>query len=462
MKKHFMDFMQGLFDRGHAEPAPPLKEEEECWYLPFFGVYHPEKPGNIRVVFDSSAKFKGVSLNDMLLTGPNMNNGLVGVLVRFREEFVAVTADIQQMFHCFLVQEDHRNFLRFLWYHNNDPEEEIVEYRMTVHVFGNSPSPAVVIFGLRKAAHQTETQHSHEAKRFVERHFYVDDGLKSVPTESKAIALLKETQELLAASNLRLHKIASNSPEVMMAFPSEDLAVGLKDLDYSTEFPPMQRSLGVSWDITKDTFTFRVSETEKPYTQRGVLSIINSLFDPLGFAVPVSIQGRALLRALTRETYEWDEPLPEIQLREWQEWRDSRGPRPYTTFSLADAQHKEICIFCDASMQAVAAVAYLKATNSEGKVEVAFVFGKAKLAPKPEPTIPRLKLCAAVLAIDVAGMIIEEMDIHFSSTRFFSDSRLFLTTYTVQLVQEIPCVCKQSSAENQTCITTEAMELRTF
>lgn len=158
MKRHFMDFMQGLFDRGQAEPAPPLKEEEECWYLPFFGVYHPEKPGNIRVVFDSSAKFKGVSLNDMLLTGPNMNNGLFGVLFWFREEFVAVTADIQQMFHCFLVQEDHRNFLRFLWYHNNDPEEEIVEYRMTVHVFGNSPSPAVVIFGLRKAAHQTEAQ----------------------------------------------------------------------------------------------------------------------------------------------------------------------------------------------------------------------------------------------------------------------------------------------------------------
>lgn len=163
-------------------------------------------------------------------------------------------------------------------------------------MFGNSPSPAVAIFGLQKAAHQSNAQQGHEARRFVERHFYVDDGLKSVSTATKAITLLRETQELLSASNLRLHKIASNCPEVMMSFPCEDLVTELKDLDFNNEFPPLQRSLGVSWDIAADVFTFRVSETVKPYTRRGVLLTINSLFDPFSFTVPVSIQGRALLR----------------------------------------------------------------------------------------------------------------------------------------------------------------------
>lgn len=120
--------MQTLFDNGHAEIAPPLTGKEECWYLPFFGVYHPRKPDQIRVVFDSSARFEGVSLNDVLLTGPNLNNSLLGVLMRLREEKVAVTADIKQMFHCFEVREDHRNFLRFLWHQNNDMEQPIVEY----------------------------------------------------------------------------------------------------------------------------------------------------------------------------------------------------------------------------------------------------------------------------------------------------------------------------------------------
>ena len=62
-------------------------------------------------------------------------------------------ADIQQMFHCFFVRKDHRNYLRFLWYRDNDMSKDIVGYRMTVDVFGNSPSPSVAIYGLRRAIH---------------------------------------------------------------------------------------------------------------------------------------------------------------------------------------------------------------------------------------------------------------------------------------------------------------------
>lgn len=77
MKEDFIEFMQGILDNHHAERAPPLEDEKEVWYLPIFGVYHPQKPGKIRVVFDSSASFEGVSLNDVLLQGPNLNNSLL-------------------------------------------------------------------------------------------------------------------------------------------------------------------------------------------------------------------------------------------------------------------------------------------------------------------------------------------------------------------------------------------------
>lgn len=93
-----------------------------------------------------------------------MNNSLLGVLMCFQKEPVAVTADIQQMFYCFIVQEDHRDFLRFLWLEDNVPSKRITEYRMKVHVFGNSPSPAVAIYGLRRAALHGEKEHGAEAK----------------------------------------------------------------------------------------------------------------------------------------------------------------------------------------------------------------------------------------------------------------------------------------------------------
>ncbi len=121
MKVDFLEFMEKMFEKAHAEVAPLVQPGHECWYLPLFGVYHPRNPDRICVVFDSSASYEGVSLNNILLTGPDLHNSLLGVVMRFRKEQVAITADIEHMFHCFLVKEDHRDFLRFLWYRNNDP-----------------------------------------------------------------------------------------------------------------------------------------------------------------------------------------------------------------------------------------------------------------------------------------------------------------------------------------------------
>jgi len=105
IRENFEEFMGKMLESKHAELAPPLKENEESWYLPTFKVYHPRKPDQIRVVFDFSAQFHGVSLNSILLTAPDMNNSLLGVLLRFRKEPIAMTANIQQMLYCFVVHE---------------------------------------------------------------------------------------------------------------------------------------------------------------------------------------------------------------------------------------------------------------------------------------------------------------------------------------------------------------------
>lgn len=76
MKEHVIAFMQNIFETGHAEPAPTLRGEQECWYLPIFGVYHWRKLGQVRAVFDWSAKHDCVSLNNILLSGPDLNNTL--------------------------------------------------------------------------------------------------------------------------------------------------------------------------------------------------------------------------------------------------------------------------------------------------------------------------------------------------------------------------------------------------
>lgn len=81
----------------------------------------------------------------------------------------------------------------------------------------------------------------------MERDFYVDDGLKSLPSSPKAMDLLERTQEMLAVSNLRLHKIASNDPKVLEAFLPEDHTKGLQNLDFDDSSDLTQRSLGLNW-----------------------------------------------------------------------------------------------------------------------------------------------------------------------------------------------------------------------
>lgn len=194
-----------MLENEHSEPAPPLKKHKKHWYLPSFGVYHLQKPDKLRLAFDSSAEYEGVALNKVLLSGPDLNNSLLGVLLRFRKEPIAFTADIQQMFYCFVVHEDHRDYLRFLLYEDNNFSKKVRDYRMKVHVFGNSPSPAVAIYCMRRAAAEGEREHGADAKQFVLRHFYVDDGLASAPTPEEAIDILTRSQKMLADSNLKLH-----------------------------------------------------------------------------------------------------------------------------------------------------------------------------------------------------------------------------------------------------------------
>lgn len=83
MRNHFFTFMQNIFDSDHAELALPLEVDKERRYLSTFGVYHPQKPGQIRVVFDSRAQCHHMSFSGVLLSGTDLNNNLLGVLLRF-------------------------------------------------------------------------------------------------------------------------------------------------------------------------------------------------------------------------------------------------------------------------------------------------------------------------------------------------------------------------------------------
>ena len=91
---------------------------EDVHFVPHHGVIRKNRETTkLRIVYDGSAKSPGqqLSLNDCLPTGPNYIPQLADVLVRFRWNRIAITADIEKAFLTIGIQENQRNMLRFLW-----------------------------------------------------------------------------------------------------------------------------------------------------------------------------------------------------------------------------------------------------------------------------------------------------------------------------------------------------------
>ena len=81
--QQYTEFMQEILDKGYAKESKSTPQDGRVWYLPHHGVYHPQKPDTIRVVFDCSSELNRRSFNKELLMGPDLTNQLIGVLTRF-------------------------------------------------------------------------------------------------------------------------------------------------------------------------------------------------------------------------------------------------------------------------------------------------------------------------------------------------------------------------------------------
>ena len=246
------------------------------------------------------------------------------------------------------------------------------------------------------------------------------------------VDLVKRTLIDLSASRLRLHKIASNDPKVIKSFDQGDLAKYLKDLDLDCGDLPSQRTLGIVWNLSSDDFVFKSDMSARPTTKMGILPSINSVFDPLDFLAPFILEGMLILRELMCTKVDWDDIVPtEIALK-WENWKESLKDlqmfsirRCYFDRSLSEMSKVDLHIFSDASLTAISAVVYVKGFV-EGDNHVGFVIGKSKLAPEKGHTVPRLELCAAVLAVELYQSVASNLSVDVNSVKFYTDSKVVL------------------------------------
>ena len=430
MTSKYQENIDKLFSDGYAEvvPSGEIPVPGSTWFLPHHGVTSDAKPGKLRVVFDCAAQQAGVSLNNQCYQGPDQNNKLLHVLLRFRQFPFAIMADVEYMYHQVRVPAYDRNCLRFLWRVNGLN----VEYRMTSHLFGGVWCSSSSTFALRQTVIDCPT--SQLVEDTVRKSFYVDDLLKSVKTRDEAVEVIHGTKLAVKVGGFNLTKFVVNDSHLLDSIAEHDRAQEVKEIH-----PEMlSKALGIKWNVTDDTFYYisKCPDSHGEVTRRIMLSQVSSMYDPLGLISPVVMQGKALFQEATRLKLGWDVPVPEDLSFQWSTWLLSLSELSSLSFSrcvIPDAfvdGAMELHHFCDASMRGYGACTYIRIVNCHGDVHVALVASKARLAPLRQLSIPRLELLAATVAVKLDSVVSRELEVPLLSSTYWSDSQIVLAYIT--------------------------------
>ncbi len=257
------------------------------------------------------------------------------------------------------------------------------------------------------------------------QNFYVDDCLVSVPTVQEAVQLRSDLVDLCNMGGFQLTKWVSNSRTVLSSIEEEQRGKDIRSLDLDNDKLPTEHALGLQWNVEDDTFRFNIAVTEKPHTRRGILSMVSSVFDPLGILAPLTLPVKQLLQQLCQEGYGWDEPIPSSQYKHWLNWihdlpklTSFSVPRCQKPNEFGKPQSLQLHHFADASERGYGTVSYIRMINEQGNIHVSFMIGKARVAPLKQMTIPRLELAAAVVFVKVDKMLRTELQLPLKDSLF--------------------------------------------
>ncbi|XP_062541048.1 uncharacterized protein LOC134209085 [Armigeres subalbatus] len=346
--------------------ALAVADPNRIWYLPLNVVTHPKKPEKKRLVWDAAAQVNGVSLNSLLLKGPDLLVQLLHVISKFRERRVGFGGDIEKMFHQLTMIPADMHSQRFLF---RFPSRPLDTYLMTFATFGSN------MLSMLRAVR--------DAAEAIKQKTYMDDYFDSADTSQEAAERAQQVKFIHSQAGFNMRSWVSNSVEVLHSL-GETPKQSLRPLS-SNQSEDRERVLGMLWDPINDCFLFSdnwqeeltpyVCENRRP-TKRIALRCIMSLFDPLGLMAPLLIHGRMLIQDMWRSGMAWDEDVPDEVIRKWQQWTgllpmayQLKIPRCY--FGDADpcsyrTLQLHVFMFTDASENGFGCAAYFRIVEKQG------------------------------------------------------------------------------------------------
>ncbi|XP_065186610.1 uncharacterized protein LOC135817366 [Sycon ciliatum] len=397
------------------------------WFLPHFAVLRPDKATTkTRMVFDASAKCKGIALNDTMLPGPKLQRQLPNVLTRFRHKPVGIICDIAEMYLQVHLSPEDRPYHRFLW-RGMEPTAEPRVYEFERLVFGANASPFLAQFVYQEHARTNRHKYPLAAETMLHS-TYMDDSMDSATDPNEGVEMYEQLSACWKEAGMHARKWLSNSKVVMEKVPQQDRA---SQIDVSCPELPSVKTLGLLWSAATDSFTFKpnVPDLSKQVTKRSFLSATASVFDPLGFVGPYVVSARQLIQDMWLLALDWDEPLPDVLSQRVTGWYADLAelshlsiPRCLQAVEAGSPTSRQIHVFTDASETAYGAVSYLRCVYDDGHVSTALIASRARVAPLAAISIPRLELLAAVMGMQLAIWSSDVLSLPASEATIWTDS----------------------------------------
>ncbi|XP_076384580.1 uncharacterized protein LOC143263681 [Megalopta genalis] len=422
LNNQYKAIFKEYLDLGHMSEIP---DPNEGYYLAHHGVLKmSSQTTKLRIVFDgSAASSTGLSLNDVLHTGPKIQDDLLYILLRFRTHQYVVTGDIEKMYRQFLIRPEDRKFQQVLWRDHND---NIKTFQLNTVTFGLSAAPYLAIRCLTQLA-DDEHHRFPQASKVLKQDFYVDDLITGTPTIQEAISLRKELTSLLNTAGLHIRQWASNDKRLLEDLSDENINQQLHLGESS-----IVKTLGIVWNSADDSITYTVRpilHTPRA-TKRFISSEIAKIYDPLGLLGPVIITAKLILQELWTLRIDWDESLPMAIHNKWSQYYSQLPLLNQARFRrktiIQSASNIELHGFCDASERAYGACVYIRSQNNHGETIVELLVAKSRVAPLKSKSIPRLELCGSVLLASLMTTVKKALDLQIEHTVYWTDSTIVL------------------------------------
>lgn len=223
LKQWVINKFDEFLEKGYARKLSPselVNEYSNTYYLPHFIITNKNKsPPKPRIVFDAATVVKGVSFNSMLLAGPDTLTAIFGVLLRFRENEIAVSGDIMEMFQQIKIIPKDQNSQRYLWRKCVKDEHPDI-YVMESMIFGSTCSPFCAQAVKNINASKFEKDFPQAANAIVKQH-YVDDYLDSFQNIAEAKKIVTEIIDIHQHAGFHIRNFISNRKDLINSIPEE-------------------------------------------------------------------------------------------------------------------------------------------------------------------------------------------------------------------------------------------------